>query len=85
MRLPTGVDADALLRTSQERHRLSFLPGTVCAAPAAGGAAGDAHGDCAGYIRLCFAYEEPAALVDGVARLSSAVRDVLDGHGGPGD
>ena len=56
-----------------ERHGVVFLPGAVCAPmlPAA------TFERC---IRLCFAYEDRDAIVEGVARLKAAVDEVQQQH-----
>ena len=71
-RLPQGITGAALLPVA-ERHGVVFLPGAVCAPmlPAA------TFERC---IRLCFAYEDRDAIVEGVARLKAAVDEVQQQH-----
>ena len=66
--LPEGMTAGEVLPVA-ERHGVVFLPAAVCAptAPAA------TFERC---IRLCFAFEEVAAIVEGVARIKAAIEEI---------
>ncbi|WP_250008864.1 PLP-dependent aminotransferase family protein [Actinoplanes sp. M2I2] len=63
LRLPDGVDAEALLPVAEE-HGTSFLPGPVFYA---GGGAGSEH------VRLSFSHLPPAGLAEAAARLTAAI------------
>ena len=66
VKLPDGVDADALLPVA-EQHGVVFLPGTRCGYET----------PFRGHARLCFAMEEAENLVEGAKRLGAATRELL--------
>jgi 2-aminoadipate transaminase len=61
--LPAGVDANERLEQAEARG-VRFTPGTRCAV----------ERDLRGFVRLCFAFYEPAELELGVERLAAVLR-----------
>ncbi|HEX5691661.1 MAG TPA: PLP-dependent aminotransferase family protein [Roseiflexaceae bacterium] len=64
-KLPPGMSAEAL-KVRAEAHGASFLPGTRCFA--------NGQGD--DYIRLAFSYQPAELIVEGIARIGAAMREL---------
>jgi 2-aminoadipate transaminase len=64
-KLPYGMSAEAL-RLRAETHGATFLSGTRCFA--------DGQGD--DFIRLAFSYQPAERIIEGIARIGAAMREV---------
>jgi DNA-binding transcriptional MocR family regulator len=74
LELPEGIDAEAVTSWSREKENLIIAPGRIFEVE------GDESVRFKSGIRLCFAWEEEAELVEGVARLARAIKAVIKGE-----
>jgi DNA-binding transcriptional MocR family regulator len=90
LRLPSHIRANLLARRCKDTHNLVIadgplfeVPGDAYLKPQNENAEKDARGNAAPTafpydIRLCFAWEEEEALVEGVERLASVITSMLE-------
>ncbi len=77
LQLPAGLDAELVAERAREEEELVVAPGRLF----------EVTGDEAAarfpeHVRLCFSWEEEENIVEGVERLGSVVKRMLDGEGG---
>jgi DNA-binding transcriptional MocR family regulator len=76
LELPGGVDAEVVSAKAKQEENLIVAPGKIFEVE------GDESVRFPNTLRLCFAWEDEADLVEGVERLARVVRGVLKGEGG---
>ena len=81
LRLPPHIRANLLARRCKDTCNLVIAEGTIFEVPGDASLQPEGGGASTAFpyeIRLCFAWEEEDALVEGVERLASVVRDMLE-------
>ncbi len=77
LKLPGGLDAEMVAERAREEEELVVAPGKLFEVTR-----DEAAARFPGHVRLCFSWEEEENIVEGVERLGSVVRRMLDGDGG---
>lgn len=75
VRLPAGVEADALLLIAQSRHGVAFTPGSRCSMGHDGSKSkdGETSNAASQFVRFSFAFYSEEEIVEGIARFCEAL------------